>query len=271
MSGAITDWDKEYANAASVPDAQSFIDKWPDEAASFREKTQCTLDIAYGSGERQKFDLFEPQAVSKGLFVFVHGGYWYRFDKSFWSQFAAGPLALGWHVAMPSYTLTPKAQVSDISREISRAISAAAGKVNGPIVLAGHSAGGHLVTRQVCSDTKLDTGLLQRIRRVISISGVHDLRPITRLELNQTIGLDAQEAASESPALLKPYTDNLRVDCVVGGIELPEFKRQNSLLANIWRGLGASTSCQEIPGTHHFNVIEDLANPEGLICSLAED
>ncbi len=268
MGDKIKDWDKAYGNAASISDAQSYIDKWPEEARAFRDKIDCQLDISYGDAERQKLDLFHPDTPSKGLFVFVHGGYWYRFDKSYWSQLAAGPLALGWHVAMPSYTLTPAARVSEITVEIGMAISKAAEHIEGPIVLAGHSAGGHLVTRQVCSDTSLSPDRLERIVRIVSISGVHDLRPITRLEINQTIGIDHEEALRESPALQEPVADGVQVDCVVGGAELPEFRRQNALLANVWKGLGAATSCHEIEGTHHFNVIEDMQNPNGLICGL---
>jgi len=270
MSNAIEDWDKAYANAQSIPAAQSFVENWPMEAQTFRGVASCQLDIPYGDGDRHVFDLFHPDDAGKGLFVFVHGGYWYRFDKSFWSQLAAGPLALGWHVAMPSYTLTPQARVSEITAEIANMINLAAQKVEGPIVLAGHSAGGHLVTRQLCADSRLLPDVLKRIQRIISISGVHDLRPIARLEINQTIGLDNNEAQLESPALLRPISDGVCVDCVVGGDELPEFVRQNALLANVWLGLGVRTSCQEIADTHHFNVVDDMKNPDGLICGLAE-
>src|SRR3546814_5563195 len=52
-----------------------------------------------------------------GLAVFVHGGYWMAFDKSSWSHLAAGAVARGWAVALPSYTLCPEARISDRSEE----------------------------------------------------------------------------------------------------------------------------------------------------------
>lgn len=266
----IEDWDKAYANAASIGNAQAFIDKWPQEAAEFRGRSNCQLDISYGTRERQVFDLFHPDIPSKGLFVFVHGGYWYRFDKSFWSHLAEGPLALGWTVAMPSYTLAPDVRIPDITREIAHAIVSAAEHVDGPIVLSGHSAGGHLVTRQICSDTNLDHQILSRVQRVISISGVHDLRPITRLELNATIGLDYEEATRESPALMDPIDEGIPLDCIVGGSELPEFIRQTDLMANVWTGLGVNCKSYQIDETHHFNVVENMQNPTGLICRLTD-
>ena len=51
------------------------------------------------------------------------------------------------------------------------------------------------------------------------------------------------------------------VACWVGDGERPEFLRQNYLLANIWTGLGADARAVHAPGKHHFNVIDDLADP----------
>ena len=267
MGNAITNWSDEYDNVGHIPNAIGFIEKWPKLAAAFRNTADVQINVPYDNGERNLFDLFHPEGRTKGLFVFVHGGYWLRFDKSFWSHLASGPLAKGYCVAMPSYTLCPDAKISEITDEITSSITAAAERIKGPIILCGHSAGGHLVTRQICEDTKLEDNILKRIKRVISISGVHDLRSILNIVQNETINLNEQEAIAESPALLRPLLDT-PVDCIVGSDELPEFIRQNDLLANIWRGLGVATNTYHVSGKHHFDVIDDLANPDGLICSL---
>jgi len=266
MTKAITDWDDAYDNVGHITGAQRFIDHWPNIASTFRENANVEIDIAYAEGKRNYYDLFHPQGIAKGLFIFVHGGYWLRFDKSFWSHLAAGPLTKGYAVAMPSYTLCPDARVSMITREVTASIDAAASRIDGDIVLCGHSAGGHLVTRQICGEGDLDEKILKRVTRVISISGVHDLRPILKIDRNDIIGLDQEEAIAESPALLQPRL-GIPVDCVVGAEERPEFIRQNDLLANIWRGMGVATNTLHLDGKHHFDVIDDLANPEGIICS----
>ncbi|MDU6140302.1 MAG: alpha/beta hydrolase, partial [Bradyrhizobium sp.] len=60
-----------------------------------------------------------------------------------------------------------------------------------------------------------------------------------------------------------------RVTAWVGGAERNEFRRQAQLLANIWTGLGASTAYVEAPDRHHFDVIDELAEPEsGLVGAL---
>lgn len=262
----ISDWDEAYANASHIPNAQSFIDKWGSEASTFREEWNAgeglaEIDLTYGDSERERFDLFHPAGQPKGLFVFVHGGYWMRFDKSYWSHLARGALNQGWAVALPSYPLCPDVRIGEITQLIGKAIEAAARNIAGPIVLSGHSAGGHLVSRMGCKDAPLSREVAARIKQIISISGVHDLRPLMRLELNGTLKIDEREAADESPALLEPRV-GLKIDCVVGGDERPEFIRQNALLANIWVGMGAEIRETIVPGKHHFNVIEALATCE---------
>lgn len=257
---AITDWDDAYANGPHIPDAQSYPPRWATAATAFRgarDAGRRQLDQVYGPGARQRFDLFLPGRTPHGLVVFVHGGYWMAFDKSSWSHLAEGPLTAGWAVALPSYTLCPEARISGITREIAQAIAVAARAVDGPIRLAGHSAGGHLVTRMACTDTPIDPAIQARIDRVLSISGLHDLRPLLRTKMNETLGLDEEEAMNESAALGMPV-DSVRLLCRVGALERPEFRRQNALLANIWRGLGNDGDAGEAAGRHHFDVIEEL-------------
>ena len=92
--------DDAYANAAYIPEGDSFPAKWETDAVVFRDVTEgAELDLAYGPAARQKLDLFRPQGQAKGLLVFVHGGFWRMLDNSYWSHLAAGALARGWAVA----------------------------------------------------------------------------------------------------------------------------------------------------------------------------
>ena len=268
----IADWDDAYANAPHIPGGSDYPPKWAAQAKRFRQdltaRGSAELDIEYGPGERNTFDLFHPDGNPRGLIVFVHGGFWRAFDKSSWSHLANGPLSHGYSVAMPSYTLCPDIRIAAITEEVSEAITAAARRVGGPLHLTGHSAGGHLVTRMVCRNTPLKGEVAERIGRVVSISGVHDLRPIMRTEMNDTLNIDRMEALTESPALLEPVGDT-RLICWVGGGERAEFVRQNALLASIWKGLGAATVAVEEPDRHHFNVVEGLQEADHpLTCAL---
>lgn len=265
MRYKVTDWTWVYDNGANIPKSESWPGLWIEPARQAREHLAASgrahLDLAYGEAERERFDLFMPKAEPQGLVIFVHGGFWMNLDKSFWSHLSAGALAHGYAFAVPSYPLAPQARIADITRAIGKAVSAAAERVDGPIRLVGHSAGGHLVTRMVSATTPLAPTISARIARSVSISGIHDLRPMIRTKRNETLAIDAAEAASESPALLEPLPDTHLV-CWAGERETSEFLRQNALLANIWLGLGAETEAVVEPDRHHFNVIDGLADPD---------
>jgi acetyl esterase/lipase len=257
---AIMDWDSAYANAAAISGAEAIVASWAPRAEAFRARAPGALDIPYGPHPRERLDLFAPPGRPAGVIVLFHGGYWKAFEKSAWSWMAEGALAHGWAVALPSYPLAPEARISEIAFCAARAAKAAAARIPGPVVLSGHSAGGHLACRLMCEGAALATDVTARVARVVSVSGVHDLRPLLRTAMNATLRLDAAEAAAESPALLTPR-EGLRLTAWVGGAELPEFRRQTALIANIWTGLGADAEAAEAPGRHHFDVIDALADP----------
>lgn len=257
----ITDWDNAYANAVNIPQGDQWPERWVGPAKAFRQSHGGDLGLAYGPGERHVFDLFRPQDTPNGLFVFVHGGFWVRLDKSYWSHLAAGAVRTGWAVAVPSYPLCPDARLSDVVAAIGMAIEKAAAMIEGPIVLAGHSAGGHLVTSMICEDTPLPPPVIARIARVTSISGLHDLRPLMNTQFNQALQLDEAEAVRLSPALKRPIGGPSLVTWVGGG-ERSEFIRQSRLLASMWLGLGMTVTEIEEPDRHHFDILDQMTDPQ---------
>ncbi|MBE0452855.1 alpha/beta hydrolase [Roseovarius autotrophicus] len=247
--------DDAYANVPHIPGGAQYPARWTVAAAAFRARigARAELGLSYGDGARQAFDLFHPAGEAQGLCVFVHGGYWLRFDRSFWSHLAAGPLARGWAVAMPSYDLCPEVRIADITRQIAKAVSVAAGRVAGPVALAGHSAGGHLVARMAVAGV-LPSTMAARLRHVMPISPVSDLRPLLQTSMNADFCLDMAGAEAESPVLMQPMA--VPVTVWVGGDERPVFLDQARWLAEAW-----SAPLEIAQGEHHFNVIEPLADP----------
>lgn len=258
MSTELTDWDDAFANAPYIPDAAAYPERWRAAAAAFRaENAAAHLDIAYGAHPRERFDMFMPQGAPRGLVVFFHGGFWKAFGKSDWSHLAAGAVARGWAAALPGYVLVPEARLSAITQSAAAAIAAAAREINGPIRLVGHSAGGHLATRMLTATGSLETEFLDRVDRVVSISGLHDLRPLLKTEMNAVLKLDAAEAARESAALAQPI-GAAGVVAWVGALERPEFIRQSRLLSAAWPSVDLVIE----EGRHHFDVIDGLIDPQ---------
>lgn len=259
----ITDWDDAYNNGAHIKAADTYPPRWAQLAEDFRARKmsedRALLDLMYGDSPREKLDIFLPAGEPLGLMVFVHGGYWLKLDKSSWSHLAQGGLDRGWAVMLPSYTLCPEVRISGITAQVAAAINFAAEKIAGPLRLTGHSAGGHLVSRMCCAPSPLSEPTRTRLDRVVSISGLHDLRPLLKTTMNEGLKLDLTEAESESAALLEPIP-GVAVHCWVGADERPELRRQNDLLANIWTGFGIETTSFHEPNKHHFDVIDGLTD-----------
>jgi len=254
--------DDEYANAAYIPGADKFVARWEAEAAHYRktllESGRAEIDMVYGPSDRERYDLFCPQKGSKGTVVFVHGGYWLNFDKSYWSHLAAGAVQSGWHVVTLSYDLCPTVRIGEISRQIARAVVKVTERELGPIILTGHSAGGHLVARMGVGDL-LPKDVSDQIAHIVPISPVADLRPLLRTKMNASLELDEPSAAAESPVIMaKPTT---KVTVWVGGDERPAFLDQAGWLSEAW---GSELVIE--PNRHHFDVIDGLKNPQSILC-----
>ena len=267
------DFDDAYANAAYIPGAAAYPERWRQNAAEFRDGLlsvgQAELDITYGQSTRSRLDLFLPDKAPRGLLIFVHGGYWLKFDKSYWSHLAAGPLHHGWAVAMPSYDLCPEVTIAQIARQIVQAVICAAGRVDGGLVLSGHSAGGHLVARMLAPGM-LPNAVMQRVQRVVPISPVADLRPLLQTAMNAQFGMDAAQAAAESPVLQQ--APKLPVTVWVGAEERPVFLDQARWLVEAWQADPERPDLEQTdvghvvsPGQHHFNVIEDMAHAQSAL------
>ncbi|WP_371061139.1 alpha/beta hydrolase [Rhodosalinus sp. 5P4] len=248
--------DAAYSNSDHVPESAGYPPRWEAAAGAFRAGLgeRAELGRSYGPSERQRLDLFHPAGAAAGLVVFVHGGYWKSMHRHFWSHLAAGPLARGWAVAMPSYDLCPEVRIADITRQIAAAVTAAAGRVAGPLRLTGHSAGGHLVAR-MCAPGMLPAPVAARLARVVPISALADLAPLMETSMNDILGIDAAEAAAESPVNQPP--PQMPTTAWVGGAELPAFLDQARWLAEAW-----GVAWHADPGRHHFDVIDALAAPE---------
>ncbi|MFN3281436.1 MAG: alpha/beta hydrolase [Tabrizicola sp.] len=255
------DPDRDYANGAFIPSAADYPRRWTESAAAFRKAMgrRAELDLAYGSAPRERLDLFLPESRPKGVLIFVHGGYWHLFSKSYWSHLAAGPLARGYAVAMPGYTLAPAARIGEITAEIARAVWFVGTRVPGPVVVTGHSAGGHLAARMGCADIPVP------VARVVPISPLTELGPLLATGMNATLKLDETEVAAESPARQR-LRDGVSAHVWVGGNERPVFLWQARVLAEEW---GCPWTVD--PGRHHFDVIEALRDPDSPLCAVLMD
>lgn len=249
------DWldpDRAYSNGAFIAGSDSYAARWAKDAAEFRGSlgSRALTALPYGPGERQQLDLFLPEGTPRGLLVFIHGGYWLSFGRESWSHLAAGALARGFACAMPSYTLAPAASLKQMAAEVAQAIRTAAAAVAGPVVVTGHSAGGHLSARMACGDGP------EGVVRVVPISPLSELSPLMQTAMNKTLRIDEAACAAESPARLA-RRQGIGAHVWVGGNERPSFLWQARVLSEAW-----DCPWTADPGRHHFDVIDGLRDAE---------
>jgi arylformamidase len=249
--------DDAYAISAHTPNAEAILSRLVEHSKTFRAEWghRAHLGLDYGNTPRQVFDLFLPPSAAKGTMIFVHGGYWRAQDRTNFSYLATGALARGWSVAMPSYDLCPHVRICQITRQIAAAVQTIAEQTDGPISITGHSAGGQLSARML-DRTLIPDEIAARLTHVMPISPLSDLRPLRRTFMNADFHMLEAEAIAESPMLMHDRHD-VPVTVWVGSDERPALLDQARWLANAWH-----SDLVIAPHTHHFDVIDPLADPD---------
>jgi arylformamidase len=257
---AIVDYEVEYNNRARVPENPSIMAGWARDAAAYRAR-RAPRSIPYGPGARNTIDFF-PGDDGGPIVVFVHGGYWQSFDGSSFSHLAGGLNAHGISVAIPSYDLCPNVTVDDIIQQM-RAASRELARLGRPLVISGHSAGGHLAACMLATDwPAFDASLPEDlVVAAYAISGLFDLGPLVETSINNALRLDHAAARAASPLFWKVPTRG-SLDAVVGENESAEYFRQSRTIVDRWGAAGIATRFGLVPDANHFTAIAPLADPQ---------
>nr|WP_246715874.1 alpha/beta hydrolase [Bradyrhizobium elkanii] len=236
---------------------------WARDSAAYREQ-HPPRRLAYGPGIRNVIDLFEGDRNGP-LVVFIHGGYWQALDGSSSSHCARGLNGHGISVAVPSYDLCPNVTVGDIIGEM-RAACRELARLGRPLVVSGHSAGGHLAACMLATDWPAYDASLPKdlVRAAYAISGLFELEPLVGTSINKALGLDGAAARAASPLFWTPPA-GATLDAVVGGAESAEYHRQSRTIVDVWGKAGVATRFGTVPDANHFTAIAPLADPGSAI------
>ncbi|MDM0012742.1 alpha/beta hydrolase [Variovorax sp. J22P168] len=273
--------ERMYNNRTLVPDHAANLALWAAESAATRAVLPMHADLRYGDGHAETLDIFPAPVPDAPALVFIHGGYWRALDKSDHSFIARAFNDRGICVVVPNYALCPgtadrPVAIPDIVMQMVRALAwtyrhvAEHGGDPSRITVAGHSVGGHMAAMMLgCDWQSVAPDLPVRlVRNALSISGLHDLRPLQRVPfLAGTIHLDDAEARRLSPALW-PAPPRGQLYAVAGADESAEFARQNALIQEAW-GRNVVPVCELLPGHNHFSIVEALADPSNRLHRLA--
>ena len=255
--------DAAYDNNAAVADSPALIEARNVGSAAYRAAHAGALDLPYGEGERNRWDLYPAADPQAPCLVFIHGGYWLRNSRELFAMFAEGITAHGWSAAMPGYTLAPEASLTQIVAEIYAAMDwlaseGAAHGIAGPVIVSGWSAGAQLAAI-VLHHPRVTAGL--------AISGVFELAPLRDTYLNAVLKLTNAEVRDFSPLRLPPTPKPLAI--AYGSAELATF---------VWdaRRLHARRAAAHMPGVllpvagaNHFTILDELRRKDGELVRLA--
>lgn len=259
-------FDAQYNNRARIPEHPQILERWSNASALAREKALGLLDLPYEDAPSGKLDLFPAERNGAPVLVYIHGGYWRALDKRDQSFVAPAFIEAGAMVVVPNYALCPAVTIEHIVLQLVQALAwtwrhaAEHGGDPQRIVVAGHSAGGHLAAMLLaCEWPRVAPDLpADLVKSALSISGLFELEPLRHAPfLAPDLRLTPASARRLSPALMPAPRGTLFA--VVGGDESEEFLRQNALIREAW-GAATVPVCEAIPGTHHMNVIHDLAD-----------
>lgn len=248
-----------------TPEHVEFFERWIEESTRYRARAKVQVDLAYGEKAGEKLDFFPGPDRKAPLLAFIHGGYWQSLDKQHYSQFAESFYEAGAAYASLNYTLAPDATIDEMVGELRGAIAWLYEEADDlgfdreRILLAGHSAGGHLATIVAASDWAKEYDLPNDILAgVVSISGLYDLAPIQKSYQQEVVKITDEVLADCSPLRALPKA-SLPLIVAVGSDEPEEFKDQQADYLLAYRGLGYPALEVDLPGRHHFNAVEALA------------
>jgi arylformamidase len=268
-------FDEQYNNRARIPEHPAILAHWFEASTRARERHTDMVERAYGSEARERLDVFPARMSASPVFVYLHGGYWRALDKRDQSFVAPPFVDAGAMVVLPDYALCPAVTVEHIVLQTVQALAwvyrhaAEYGGDPGRIVVAGHSAGGHLATmllacrwKAVAPDLAADL-----VHAALSISGVYELEPLRHAPfLSADLGLTAAAAQRLSPAFMPAPRGALVA--IVGGDESEEFQRQTELISKAW-GPRSVVATETVAGRNHMNVLHELADPQSRTHRLA--
>jgi arylformamidase len=228
--------------------------------------------LAYGPSEIEKLDIYRSRRPNAPVNIFVHGGAW-RANRAADYAFVAEPFVnAGAHFVVLDFTNVDDAGGSlfPMVEQVRRAVAwvyrnaASFGGDPGRLYLSSHSSGSHLAGCVVTHDWRKETLPADILKGATLGSGMYDLKPVRLSKRSKYVKFtDEMEEALSA----QRHLDKLATPLVLahGTYETPEFQRQTRDFYAAVKAAGKPVELLIGEGYNHFEMLETLANPYGLL------
>jgi len=277
-------FDRQYNARASVQDALAYMARYTQDSHAALHMPGAVRNQRYSPRATDVLDIYLPkvteteagQAPAAPVFIFIHGGYWKALGKDDSAFMAPALTQAGAVVVVPDYDLAPAVTLDHIVDQMRQAFAwvvrniAIYGGDARNICVCGSSAGGHLVGMLLAKGWQADYDLPADATpaSAFPLSGLFDLQPLLTTHINGWMQMDDAAAMRNSPRFVLPDASThgqcqLRVAC--GEFETTEFKRQSREYLAAWQARCLPGSWVDAPGTNHFDLPLQLADPQSVV------
>ena len=250
-----------------IGNAEAAIARYVARSEAARRGLKPRRDIPYGTDPDEVLDIFTTDTAGAPTLIFIHGGAWRNFTKDDYSFVAEALVPGGIHVVVINFSKLPNKRLPDVIMQARSAVAWVwrhAREFGGDadrLYLCGHSSGAHMAAMVLLTDWSA-FGLPQdTIKGATLISGSYDLRPILLSARGSYVKLSAAEEND-----LSPIRHAGRVPCPVllphAEHDTGEFQRHTREFTAALEKEGRPPDLLRLPGTNHFEIIEQLAQSE---------
>ena len=228
--------------------------------------------VSYGPTEIEKADIYRTRAANAPINIFIHGGAW-RANRGADYAFLAEPFVnAGAHYVILDFINVDEAggnlfpMVEQARRAVGWVYRNAKSFGGDPnrIYLSSHSSGSHLCGCVLTNDWAKEGLPVDIIKGAVLGSGMYDLKPVRLSKRSKYVNFtDEMEQALSA----QRHLDKLHTPVVIayGTYETPEFQRQSRDFVAAVKAAGKPAELLVGEGYNHFEMLETLANPYGLL------
>jgi arylformamidase len=227
---------------------------------------------AYGASEIEKLDIYRTKRANAPVNIFVHGGAWRANRAADYACLAEPFVTAGAHYVILDFTNVDDAggslfpMIEQVLRAVGWVYKNAKSFGGDPsrLYLSSHSSGSHIGGCVVTHDWRKHDLPADILKGATLSSGMYDLEPV-RLSKRSKYVKFTDEMAEALSAMR--HLDKLNTPLILahGSYETPEFQRQTRDFHAAVKAAGKPAELLVGEGYNHFEMLETLANPYGLL------